>query len=69
MPPRETLAVASSRTNSKALVARIVLAHPRIVFHPYTCGLRRGTDAVAAALIGYNDIKVAAKTTTKRRRS
>jgi hypothetical protein len=31
------------------------------------CGFCRGTDAVAGALIGYDDVKVAAKMTTRRR--
>jgi hypothetical protein len=56
-PPRETLAAASSRSNSKVLAARVVLAHPRTAFHPYTCGLRREAAAVAATLIGYNDVE------------
>jgi hypothetical protein len=59
----------SSRLNSEALAARVVLAHPRAVYHSYTCGLHRSAAAVAAALIGYNDIKVAADTTTMKRRS
>jgi hypothetical protein len=68
-PPRETLAVASSQLNSEGLAACVVLAHPRVVFHPCMCGLRRGTTTVAAVPIGYDDIKVAAKTTAKRRQS
>jgi hypothetical protein len=64
-PPRETLAIASSQPNSKALAAGVVLAHPRVAFDPYTCELRIGT----AVLISYDDIKVAAETTTRRRRS
>jgi hypothetical protein len=47
----------------------VVLAHPRVVFHPYICGLRRGATVVAAAPIDYNDVEVAAGTTTQRRRS
>jgi hypothetical protein len=66
-PPCETLAAASSRLNSKALAACVVLAHPRTTFHPCLCGLRRGAVAVAAALIGYDDIKVVGETTTRRR--
>jgi hypothetical protein len=62
MPPRETLAVASSRSNSVALATHGVLAHPRAVFYPCTCGLRGGAVAVAAMLIGYDDMKVAAGT-------
>jgi hypothetical protein len=68
MPPRETLAAASSQPNSEALLARVVLAHPRAAFHPYTCGLYRGV-AVAVALIGYDDVEVAVRTATRRRRS
>jgi hypothetical protein len=40
-----------------------------MMFYLCTCGLRRGDDAVAAALIGYDDVKVAAEMTTRRRRS
>jgi hypothetical protein len=64
-PPRETLAIASSQPNSKALAAGVVLAHPCVAFDPYTCELRIG----AAVLISYDDIKVAAETTIRRRRS
>jgi hypothetical protein len=60
-PPRETLAIASSRSNSEAL------GHPRAAFHPCKCGLCRGTAAIAAALIDYDDVEVAAGTTTRRR--
>jgi hypothetical protein len=69
MAPCETLATTLSRLNSEALATRVVLAHPHAAFHPYKCGLCRGTTMVAAALIDYDDIKVAAKTTTRRRRS
>jgi hypothetical protein len=69
MPPRVTLAVAFSRPNFKALAVHVVLAHSHVAFHPCTCGLRRGTTAVAAALIGYDDIMVAIEMTIKRRRS
>jgi hypothetical protein len=65
MPPRETLATASFRPNSESLAVRVVLAHPHVVFHPYTCRLHRGVDAAvvaAVALIGYDDIKVATNT-------
>jgi hypothetical protein len=55
MPPRETLATTSSRPNSEAPAARMMLAHPRTTFHPCTCGLCGGAAAVAAALIGYDD--------------
>jgi hypothetical protein len=61
--PRETLADTFSRPNSEALAACVVLAHPRVAFHPCTCGLSRGV----AALIGYDDIKVAVDTTTRMR--
>jgi hypothetical protein len=63
-PPRETLAATSSHLNSEALAVRVVLAHPRTVFHLHTCGLHRGAAVVAAALIGYDNVKVAAGTTT-----
>jgi hypothetical protein len=65
--PRETLAVASSRPNSESLAARVVLAHPRVTFHPCTCGFCRGAATVAAALIGYDDMEVVAGTATMRR--
>jgi hypothetical protein len=55
----KTLAATSSRPNSEALAAHVVIAHPRMAFRPCTCELRRGAAAVAAALIGYDDIKVA----------
>jgi hypothetical protein len=61
--PRETLADTFSRPNSEALAAYVVLAHPRVAFHPCTCGLSRGV----AALIGYDDIKVVVDTTTRMR--
>jgi hypothetical protein len=66
MPPHETLVVASSRPNSEALVARVVLAHPCVTFHLYTCGLREDAIAVAIALIDYNDVDVVARKTTRR---
>jgi hypothetical protein len=47
----------------------VVLAHPHVVFHPCMCGLRRGIVAVATALIGYDDVELAAGTTMRRRRS
>jgi hypothetical protein len=47
----------------------MVLAHPWTVFHPCTCRLRRGTAAVATALIGYDDVEVAAGTTMRSRQS
>jgi hypothetical protein len=58
--PCETLAATSSRSNFKALAARAV-------FHLHTCGLCRDAAVVVAALIGYNDVEVAAGTTTWRR--
>jgi hypothetical protein len=66
-PPRETLATTSSRPNSEALDACMVLAHPHVVFHPCTCWLRRGVATIATALITYDDVKVAVGMTTKRR--
>jgi hypothetical protein len=69
MAPRETLAATYSRPNSEALAARMVLAHSRAAFHPCTCGLHRGVAAVVAALIGYDDVKVATETAIRRRRS
>jgi hypothetical protein len=68
-PPREILAVAASQQNSEALAVRVVLAHPRTTFHSYTCGLCGGAATVAAALIGCDDVEVAVRTTTRRRRS
>jgi hypothetical protein len=67
MPPHETLATTSSWLNSKALAMRMVLAHPRATFHPCTCRLRRGTAAVVATVIGYDDMEVATGMTTRRR--
>jgi hypothetical protein len=55
MPPCETLAAAASRPNPEALVWHMVLAHPRAVFHPCTCGFRGGAAAATAVLIGYDD--------------
>jgi hypothetical protein len=65
MPPHKTLAAAASRLNSEAPAAHVVLTHPRAAFHPCTCGLDRGV----AALIGFNEVRVPAETTTRRRRS
>jgi hypothetical protein len=67
--PCETLAATSSRLNSKALATLVVLAHPRVAFHQCMCELRRGAAAVAVALIGYDDVKVAAEMTTRRSQS
>jgi hypothetical protein len=64
-PPHKTLPATASRPNSEALAAHIVLAHPRAAFHPCTCGLHRGT----ALLIGYDEVTVPAKTTTRRKGS
>jgi hypothetical protein len=69
MTPHETLHATSSRPNSEALAAHVVLAHPHVVFHPCTCGLHRGAAVVAAVLIGYDDVKVAAEMTIRRKRS
>jgi hypothetical protein len=69
MPPRETLAAASSRVNSEALDTRVVLAYSHAVFHPCMCELCRDIVVVAAALIGYDNIEIAAGTTTRRKRS
>jgi hypothetical protein len=63
-PPRKTLAVISSGSNSEAL--GVVLAHPHVTFHPYTCRLRRSVVIVAAVLIGYDHIKVAVETIIRR---
>jgi hypothetical protein len=54
--PRETLATISSRPNSETLALCEVLAHPRAIFHPCTCGVRGGTTVVAVALISYDDL-------------
>jgi hypothetical protein len=64
-PPRETLAATSSWWNSEALAMGVVLAHPCGVFHSYTCRLHRGAAAVAAALISYDIVEIAAWMTTK----
>jgi hypothetical protein len=65
----EALAATSSQSNSEALATRVVLAHPHTVFHPCRCGLHRGAATVVAALIGYDNVEVAAETTTRRMRS
>jgi hypothetical protein len=49
----KSLAATSSRPNPKTLAAREVLAHPRVMFYPYMCGLCRGAAVVVAALIGH----------------
>jgi hypothetical protein len=66
-PPCETLVSTSSRPNSAALAARVVLTHPRAAFYIRTCELSRGTATVAAALIDYDDMEVATRTTVWRR--
>jgi hypothetical protein len=58
--PCETVAAVSSRSNSEVLAVCVLLAHPRAVFHPCTYVLRRYTATVGAALIRYDDVKVAA---------
>jgi hypothetical protein len=63
MPPRETLATASSRSNTEAQAVLVVLAHPHAAFHPCTCELHGGVTA----RIGYDDVEVAARMTTRRR--
>jgi hypothetical protein len=70
--PHKTLAVASSRSNSEALAVHVVLAHSAstqscAAFQPYMCGLHRGAPVVTAALIGYDDMKVAAGMTMRGR--
>jgi hypothetical protein len=67
MSQHEILAAASSWLNSEVLIVRVVLAHPRAAFHPYTCGLCRDIVAVAAAVISYDDVKVAIEMTIRRR--
>jgi hypothetical protein len=63
---RETLAITSSQPNSEDLAVCVVLVHPRVAFHPCTCGLHRGAATVVATLINYNDVKVVAETATRR---
>jgi hypothetical protein len=65
-PPRETLAATSSQLNFEALTACVVLAHPRVTFHPCTCGFHRDVDMVATALIDYDHVKVTVETTTRK---
>jgi hypothetical protein len=52
----KTLVATSSPPNLEILAVREVLAHPRAVFYPCTCGLRGDVAAVAIALIGYDDV-------------
>jgi hypothetical protein len=68
-PPRETLAATSSRLNSEALAARVVLAYSHMAFHPCTCGLFRDAATVAAVLVSSDDMKVATRMTTRMRQS
>jgi hypothetical protein len=49
-----TLSATSSRRNPETLAMSEVLAYPRTMFHPCTCGLCGGAIAFAAALIGYD---------------
>jgi hypothetical protein len=65
----EILALTSSRSNFEVLVVHVMLAHPHMTFYYCTCRLYRDDVAVAVTLISYSDVKVAAETTTKRRRS
>jgi hypothetical protein len=60
-PPRETLAATSSRLNFEALATHVLLAHPHVALHLCTCGLHRGAAAVAATLIGYDDVEAIMK--------
>jgi hypothetical protein len=53
-PPHQTLS-AVYRPSTEAQAARVVLAYPRVMFHPCTCGLHGGATTVAATLIGYDD--------------
>jgi hypothetical protein len=68
-PPCEALVTAASQPKSEALAVRVVLAHPHVMFHLCTCGLRGGAAAVAVALIGYDHKEVAAEISTWRRQS
>ena len=54
----KTLASTSSWPNPETLAARVVLAHPRAVFHPCMCVLRGGAAVVAAVLIGYGGARL-----------
>jgi hypothetical protein len=54
--PPETLDATSSQLNSEALAVREVLAHPHMVFHPYTCRFHGGAATVAVVLIDYDDL-------------
>jgi hypothetical protein len=63
----KTLAATSSWLDPETLAACEVLPHPHAALHPYMCGLRRGAAAVAAALIGYDNMEFAVGMTTRRR--
>jgi hypothetical protein len=56
-------------SHMEALAARVVLTHPHAGFHPCTCELHGGAAVIAAALISYDNVEVAAQMTTGRRRS
>jgi hypothetical protein len=66
-PPCETLATTSTWPNTEALAMHLVLAHPRAVFHPCTCGLRGGAAVVVAVLNSYHDVEATTGMTTRRR--
>jgi hypothetical protein len=66
-PTRENHSRTSSHANPETLAAREVLAHPRVMFDPFTYGLHRGDDAVAAVLIDYDDVELLHATTSTRR--
>jgi hypothetical protein len=60
MPTRhhvKTLTATSSRPNPEMLAEREVLAYPHVMFHPFTCGLRRDTATIIVALIDYGDAR------------
>jgi hypothetical protein len=63
----KTLATTSSRPDPETLATCEVLAHPRMMFYPCMCGLRRAAAAIAAALIGCDDVEVDTGTTMRRR--
>jgi hypothetical protein len=45
------------------------IAHPHMTFHPCMFGLCGGAAAVAAAVIGYDNVEVAARMNMSKRRS
>jgi hypothetical protein len=69
MSPRETLAAATSRPNSKAQATHVALAHPCVVFHPCMCGFHGGTTTVAVVLINSGHVEVTTEMTIRRRQS